>query len=785
MPILIQLLTIASIVLFSESATAQNIVKGKIINAQTKEPIEGANILSYQGSNGVTTTGNGNFSIEGIQSGKFIVSYIGYTTEVVQLAPGKMQIIELNPAISSLQEVVISANRETVKRSLAPVAISSITAKMIQEAKAITIDQVLNKVSGVYMVNLGNEQHQMSIRQPMTTKSLFLYLEDGIPVRTTGLFNHNALLEMNMAAFKTIEVVKGPSSSLYGSEAIGGVVNFITQSPTTVPVLKISAQENTIGYRRMDLQSSFTSGKWGFVLSGYYAGKQNSFVEYTDYHKAILTAKIDYHFNRKTVLNNSATWLNYYSDMTGGIDSSMFTRRLFTSLQTFTYRAVDAFRYRSTLIHHWNDNSKTTVSIIFRNNSIIQNPAYSIKNDYRRLSTGNWTGIKGLAHGEVNNSSFKSYGFIAQHKQNIQWKNSVLVGGLSIDISPSTYNAAYIRINRDSVNGRYLSYESRDSALTSYRTGLNNYAGYINWEFSPLEKMRIVASVRYDLFRYDYNNYLKPSSFSGSPDTVNNFRRISPKIGFTYNFSQRIGIYANYSEGFVPPQVTEMYKGVKVPDLNPSIFRNYEAGGWVELIKNKLTADISIYQLYGSNEIISVRLDDGSTENRNAGKTLHKGIEAGIKASPLKGIELRFSAAYSEHQFSQFIEKGISYNGNEMNGAPRWMHNMELWYRPCFVKGLRAGIEWQKQGSYYMDALNTVKYKGFDVFHFRVGYQWKAFEVWINVMNVTDRYYSYISMKSGSSYSYTPAEPRHLNIGIGYDFGRIFTKNEGQKAGKN
>jgi outer membrane receptor for ferrienterochelin and colicin len=89
---------------------------------------------------------------------------------------------------------------------------------MIQDAKPAMADQVLNKVSGVNMVNLGNEQHEMSIRQPMTTKSLFLYLEDGIPIRTSGLYNHNALLEMNMAATKSIEVIKGPSSSLYGSE---------------------------------------------------------------------------------------------------------------------------------------------------------------------------------------------------------------------------------------------------------------------------------------------------------------------------------------------------------------------------------------------------------------------------------------------------------------------------------------------------------------------------------------------------------------------------------------
>lgn len=767
--------------LYGKIVFSQQEYSGKIVNAQTKEPIEGANIINNEGSNGVTTSSNGSFAISGAQTGKFIVSYIGYATEEVQLFPGKVQIIELNPVLSSLQEVVISANREAIKRSQAPVAIASITPKMIQEAKAITIDQVLNKISGVYMVNLGNEQHQMSIRQPMTTKSLFLYLEDGIPIRTTGLFNHNALLEMNMAAVKNIEIVKGPSSSLYGSEAIGGVVNFITQLPTAVPVLKISTQGNTIGYRRMDLNSSFTSGKWGFVLSGYYAAKRNSFIEYTDYHKTILTAKVDYHFNSKTTLNNSATWLNYYSDMTGDIDSSMFARHSFSGLQTFTYRRVDAFRYRSSLLRTWNDNSKTTLSFVYRNNSVIQNPAYSIKNDYRRQSTGAWTGKVGLAHGEINNNSFDSYGFISQHKQNIRWKNAVLIGGISIDISPSTYDATYIRVNRDSVSGRYLNYEKKDSALTRYKTDLNNYATYIDWEFSPLERSRIVVAVRYDIFHYSFNNYLKPSSFSGSPDTINNFRKISPKLGFTYNFSQKTGVYANYSEGFVPPQVTEIYKGVRVPDLKPSLFQNYEAGGWIEIIKNKLTADISLYRLYGSNEIISVRLDDGSTENRNTGKTSHKGIETSIKAIPLKGLEIRFSAAYNEHRFSQFIEKGISYNGNEMNGAPRWMHNVELWYRPFYVKGLRAGIEWQKQGSYYMDALNTVKYKGFDVLHIRAGYQWSAFEVWMNVMNVTDKYYSYISSKSGASYSYTPAEPRHLNIGIVYDFGRIFVNNSMQK----
>src|SRR5688572_8707161 len=216
------------------------------------------------------------------------------------------------PAHRYLDEVVVTANREGVKRSQAPVAITNLSSKIIKETKANSIDQLLNKVSGVNMVNLGNEQHQMSIRQPMTTKSLFLYLEDGIPLRTTGLFNHNALLEINLAAVKNIEVIKGPSSSLYGSEAIGGVVNFLTVAPTAVPVLKLSVQGSTSGYKRSDLQTSFTNGKWGFALNGYYADKRNSFMEYTDFHKASFTARVDYRFNKKTDLSNSFTLVDYY-----------------------------------------------------------------------------------------------------------------------------------------------------------------------------------------------------------------------------------------------------------------------------------------------------------------------------------------------------------------------------------------------------------------------------------------------------------------------------------------
>jgi iron complex outermembrane receptor protein len=767
-----QAYTILFCILLSFAGKAQTIT-GKLFDADTKEPIIGATIKA--GDKFFMTRRDGSFVLPGDLT-QIEISYTGYITKKTTMT-GSVSNISLERDLNStLQAVVITANRDMTKRSQAPIAITTLSSRVIQDTKPTAIDQVLNKVSGVNMINLGNEQHEMSIRQPMTTKSLFLYLEDGIPIRTTGLYNHNALLEMNMAATQTIEVIKGPSSSLYGSEAIGGVVNFITAAPTVIPVFKLSVQGNNIGYKRTDLVSSVSKGKWGFALSGYYAEKRNGFLEYTDYHKGTITGRVDYHFSEKTTLSNSLTWLNYYSDMAGGIDSTMFANHSFKNPQTFTYRKVDALRYHSTLTHEWNKKAKSSFTVLYRNNTIGQNPAYRVKDDYRKRGN-TFSGEKDLAHGEINESSFQSYSLIAQHKQHFDWKKSVLIGGLNMDVSPSTYNANYIRIKKDTANNKYVSYENTDSILTSYATKLNNYAAFINYEFSPVEKLRIVASLRYDLFHYEFNNSLTPSAFSGSPDTVNNFHRLSPKLGFTYNFSARAGMYANYSEGFVPPQVSELYTGVKVPNLDPSVFYNYEIGGWAELIRGKLKADISAYSLNGTNEIISVKLEDGSFANQNAGRTSHKGIEVGLNATPIHDLAFRFSGAYSKHEFTEYVEKGATYNGNEMNNAPNWIYNSEIWYKPSFVKGLRIGAELQHVGSYYVDPQNTARYDGYYVLNLRAGYQFNGIELWMNVLNATDNYYSYITTKSSFGYSYQLADPRNFNLGVSYDFANLCKKS--------
>ncbi len=758
-------MTLIVMCIYTFISVAQNNSTGRIIDQQTKEPIIGA-VVTNKNQHAISDL-NGEFQFSNLQSTDSItISFVGYTSQTIA-STSNLGNIELEQSKTQLNQVIISAGRSQQNRSEVPMAMSVISAKELDQTKANSIHQLVNKSPGVFMVNLGNEQHSMAIRQPLSYKSLFLYLEDGIPIRTTGLFNHNALLEMNMSSFKKIEIIRGPSSSLYGSEAIGGAINFITLEPTVNFQTKFSHQISNLGFNRSDLLISNTKNKTGYLLAANHASRRNGFREHSDYDKLSVTGKLNHQFSDKLTSSTSFTLVDYKSDMTGSLDSANFYDQEYSSIQTFTNRDVWALRVKSSLRYYWSDQAKSSFNLYYRNNSIKQNPSYRIKDDYSPW--GNPGGNPNLAHSEVNDNSFYTLGAILQHNQKLNWKKTKFTGGLSIDYSPSSYLANYISVYKNN-DGIYESFTASDSVLTNYNTNMLNSAGYFQLELEPINHLKVTGALRYDHFIYDYNNHLGAEAFSGAPDNVNYFGALSPKLGLNYNFNSYSGIYANFSQGFVPPQVGELYRGVQVPTLVPAIFRNSEVGSYLMLIKNKLSVDIAYYQLEGLNEIISVRLDNGEYVNQNVGKTNHQGVEYGIRFEPIKPLLIRFSGTNASHTFIQFEEKGEDLANYEMARSPRWIANGEITFTPQKIKGLRIGAEWQHMAPYFMDNSNTKTYDGFDIYHLRVGYSWKSLEAWVNVMNITDELYATNASKSAWGTSYTPGNPRTFTIGLQYHF---------------
>ena len=751
---------------YSLSLYPQCQYSGLVMDEKTSEPLAGVAIAIDSGA--LTTTGmNGEYSIElPCQTTAFTFSLVGYEPISVTDVSGPL-IIRLRPAATFLSPMIVSANRYEQDRSAAPIAISSITTAMLQETRPARLDEILNKVEGVYMVDLGSEQHTMAIRQPINYKGLFLYLEDGIPIRPTGVFNHNALLEMNMASLNRIEVIRGPASSLYGSEAIGGAINFISLRPSPVLSGQLTTQGSTNGYKRTDFNVSNTFGKLGLGLYGYFANRNNGLREHSDFDKLALTLKGNYILNDQNSLAFDITNIDYYADMTGSLDSTFFFGKDYTSQHTFTNRAVDALRAKINYQHFWNDESMTVLTAFTRRNSIRQNPAYRVQDDYSPW--GNPQGDKNLAHGEINEDRVNSYGLIAQHNQSIAFlQGSKLSVGVNMDYSPDHFEARYIAIDKSDRN-IYTGFTASDSSLTDYDALLFNIGVYAGWNVELTDRWMVSVGFRFDQLNFDFRNNLDENAFSGAPDEADNFSALTPKVGLTWKLEQGNGLYANYSQGFLPPQISELYRGVKIPVLQPSVYNNYEVGGYFHW-NYRVSLDWSIYQMNGKNEIITVQLDNGTQENRNAGRTLHRGIEYGLKWNITDELKWRLSGTNAFHQFVEYEESAQDLSGQEMGQAPSWIANSELSYQPDWLENFRVSLEWQHVDPYFTDNANIRQYPGYDIFNARCGYSFKDFDLWVNVMNVANELYATVVRSTPWGDNYNAGEPRTLTLGVGYNF---------------
>jgi len=744
-------------------AAAQTLtLEGRVIDAQTGEALAGVNVyLKDNPSKGTSTDVTGYYKLPHVPANADVVfSFLGYEKLILK-ASQVPRVVKLQPKADQLDQVVITATGEPEKRKEVPVSISQITAVELEELNPITLEEVLNKVPGVMMVDLGNEQHSMSIRQPISYKSVYLYLEDEIPIRTLGLFNHNALIEINHASIKKVEVIRGPYSSLYGSDAIGGAINFITKDPSVTPLYKVYGMVNDLGYRRFGGLASTTKEKTGVLGSIDYSGRRNGYREHSDYDKLSLFFKMTHKLSEKADLKSAITYIDYKTDMTGGLDSAYFYGQDYTSQYRFTYRKARALRYYSRLNYTFNEYNKSRATLFARYNVMGQNPHYRIRDDK------NWSNPDGdpnLAHGQINENKFTSIGMIYNH--DYKKDNFKITGGFSFDYSPASYWAKYIRVHKTD-DAIYDYYEETDSILTDYEVDVFNYAFFGSAEYKITDGIKLLGGFRYDYISYDFDNHLPPTAYSGAPDSKNIFKALTPRAGAIFKLDENLSIYTNYSKGFRPPEVGELYRGVKVPALEPVYYNNYEAGAWLSF-SNKMSVDLAYYLLQAENEIISIRQPDGSRINVNAAKTLHRGLEFGIQYFINQEWSFKFNGAYSQHYFVNYNDGRHDYSGNEMPGAPPLVFNAELKYRPSYWEGAYAIFEIFHVDPYYMDPANTEKYEGYQIYNLRLGKKFDRVKVWLNILNLTNELYATSASLAWGRKSYRPGEKRSFNLGVSY-----------------
>ncbi len=763
-------ITLCSIFLFSVISYAQTRVTSIIKSKENNEVLLGATVKNLSTNQSTVANEKGEFVLE-VKDVKEIleVSYYGYETLKVK-ASEVSRILYLTAKLESLNQVIISASRTKEKKHDVPVAISVVTKKSLKEIQANDISEVLNQKPGVFVADLGNEQHMTAIRQPITTRSVFLYLEDGLPIRPVGIFNHNALLETNNNALQNIEIIRGAYSSLYGSEAIGGAINYITEKPSKELSLDVAARANNIGFRRFDAKVSGTVGKTGIYVSSYRSLIEDGFREYGDFEKSAVTAKITHEFSEKFHLEGALTYVDYFSESSGSIRQAAFDAKNFSSVHSFTFRDAEALRASLTADYQWNDQSQTLVKVFYRDNTLAQNPSFRISN-----GIANGTTVK---DGELNENSFESFGTLIQHNVKVSDKFKFSIGGV-VDVTDNTFFAEELNVTR-ATNGVFTDFERLGTFISNYQVDITNIGGFFTGEYKITDAFRVNGGLRLDAFVYEFvnNNEITEEGFN-APNTVEYYNAVTPRLGLVYN-EGKYGAYTNYSRGFIPPSVGELFRRPEVPILDPPTFDNFEVGAFGSFLNGLLYADVAVYYLRGKDEIVSVGVIDeqgiDDTLNRNTGGTQHYGIEHKIELKPTQELTVLNNGSISRHEFRSF-NLGISrgnvqdFSDNDIPVAPSYLNNLQVIYKPNFAKGLRIAPEWQAVGKYYTDNANTVEYGGYHLLNVRTSYQFSKYHVWANFMNVFDENYATrVSTRGPNSTTFNVGNPFNLTIGVRYSF---------------
>ncbi len=261
------LLGFISICSFGQTAS----LNGKVTD--NGEPLPLANMQLKGTEMGAATDIDGLFELNNIQPGDYVVlvtslGYQPYQTKInIEAGANKTINVQLEPSAQSLDETVVTGTLKPVSRLESPVPVEVYSPTFLKKNPTASVFDALQNVNGVRpqincnVCNTG-DIHINGLEGPYT-----LVLIDGMPI-VSGLGTVYGLTGIPNSLIEQIEIVKGPASSLYGSEAVGGLINIITKNALSAPEFFADGFATGWGEYNLDVGSKISVGDKTNLLLG-------------------------------------------------------------------------------------------------------------------------------------------------------------------------------------------------------------------------------------------------------------------------------------------------------------------------------------------------------------------------------------------------------------------------------------------------------------------------------------------------------------------------------------
>ena len=323
------LLTSLVVVVAAYTACGQAVnISGSVKDAESREPLSYASVLLLPSSHGTTTDGQGNFTIPltngNSNRAQLVVSFIGYQTDTIDIHQRQSRYtILLKPDVNALKEVVvISGTMKEVSKMDSPIPVEVYSPALFRKNPTPSIFESLSMVNGVQpqlncnVCNTG-DIHINGMEGPYT-----MVLLDGMPI-VSSLSTVYGLAGIPNSLVKRIEIVKGPASTLYGSEAVGGLVNIITKDPLTSPRLNVDFSTTTLREYNTDVATKWQRNNTHALVGLNYFNFTNpidvnddNFTDVTQQQRISLFSKVDFQRPKERLASLALRYV--YEDRWGG-----------------------------------------------------------------------------------------------------------------------------------------------------------------------------------------------------------------------------------------------------------------------------------------------------------------------------------------------------------------------------------------------------------------------------------------------------------------------------------
>ena len=646
----------------------------------------------------------------------------------------------------ALDEIVVSATR--TESSLRDVArsVSVINKERIQNAtQQLGLDEALAGVPGLYIQNRYNFSGDLRVSlRGFGARSSFgirgiRILVDGIPETLPD--GQGGVDSIDMGSAQSIEVLRGPASSLYGN-ASGGVIAVTSELGTDDPFVEGKIAGGEFGFKQYGVKAAGKISSTDYLLN-VSRTELEGYREHSAFRGTQLNARLGIPFNDNDRLLVAANFTDQpLAQDPGGINAAQ--------------AALDPSSARDR-------------NVLFDAGEVLQQQrlgfVYERKRSSGTLTLRNHYVWRDFANklpftdgGAVDLDRF-FYGFGAQFSLGEALPDNVdLAFGVDYD-------------HQDDDRQRF---DNNDSAIGNLGFDQNEQVDsigfYIQGEYRLNDAWAVQAGLRYDELSYDVTDrYIANGDSSGSLD----FDEVSPSLGVNFRTAGGV-LFANYSSSFETPTTTELANpdasGGFNPELRPQLANNYELGfkGTID----DLFYEVSLFQIDLRDELIPYELEEfpGRTFYSNAGASDRTGVETALRWQHESGFAIDASYTWSDFIFDEFADDdGNDFSGNQMPGLPGQFGYVGLNY--ATGNGFSGLLETRYSGDLYANNDNSVNVESYLVSNLRFSIDIESskllFRVYAGVNNLFDESYNNnIRINAFGDRFYEPAPTRNFYAGL-------------------